>query len=126
MLGSTFAVARVAFPLMLQRADELGIDWRSRRSNFVTVSLGSMYEIERQRMIEEDADESREKAKALRREQRELELDAEAIARIVTSPRVPESIKEKLVDRVLEFTDDFTLDARCYPYKILAGDHAQR
>lgn len=38
---------------------------------------------------------------------REIEGDAEAIARIVNSPRVPDEVKQQFSQNVLTFTDDY-------------------
>ncbi len=95
-------IAVVALPLMFQAAAEMGIDYMARGNEEITTAMSNLH------TRREAANES-PAALALNQidqERREVEADADAIARIVNSPRVPEAIKEALHARVLEIMDD--------------------
>jgi hypothetical protein len=115
-------IAVVAIPLMLQAADKRGIDWQDARSPFIVRTLRGMYncyfddndDLNYTPPEDEDA-----KLKA------ELLLDAQAIAHLLNSPTVPESIKSKLCDRTLEAMDGHAIDPEVirvqYPRALLAS-----
>jgi hypothetical protein len=121
------AIMQEALPRMLKDAAEKGIDWRTRNSSFVNLHLGSLYATRRETAFEDRVEEETETARAAKHEAREAQLDGEAIARLISSPRVPDSIKEKLVDRFLEFTDDHSLAPEVIKAKYLLAiaSHAE-
>lgn len=95
-------IAVVAFPLMFQAAAESGIDYMARGNEEITTAMHNL----RSRREAENPSPAALAVNQIDQERREVEADADAIARIVNSPRVPESIKEVLHARVLEITDD--------------------
>jgi hypothetical protein len=115
-------IAEIALPLMLKKAADLRIDVEA-------LDTGFMYDVAcgftptRDNSQHMDDSELSEPYKL----HRDLELDAEAVTRLITSPRVPESIKEKLVDRFLEFTDEHSLAPEVIraKYLLAVASHAE-
>ncbi len=95
-------IAEVALPLMLRKAEQMGIDVESPDSSLCIDALHESLTLnESQAEYEPPSDRERLI--------NELEADAEAIARIINSPRTPERIKGALSDALLEVTDAFNL-----------------
>ncbi len=115
-------IAAVAIPLMLQAADKQGIDWQGEHSPFVVRTLGGLY---RRRIDCRDDLNYTPPEDEDARLRAELLLDAQAIAHLLNSPTVPESIKSKLCDRTLEAMDGHQLDPEVirvqYPRALLAS-----
>jgi hypothetical protein len=116
------AIAEVAIPLMLQTAEAMGIDWQGAGSHFVTEALGGMYRRMRDCSDVPQYEPPEDEDTQLKAE---LLLDAQAIAHLLNSPTVPESIKSKLCDRTLEAMDGHQLDPEVirvqYPRALLAS-----
>ncbi len=93
-------IAEVALPLMLRKAERMGIDVENPESSLCIDALH-----ESTTLNESQAEyEPPSVAEGL---VNELEADAEAIARIINSPRTPERIKGALSNALLEVTDGF-------------------
>ncbi len=116
------AIAEVAIPLMLQTAEAMGVDWQGAGSHFVTEALGGMYRRMRDCSDVPQYEPPEDEDAQLKAE---LLLDAQAIAHLLNSPHVPESIKGKLCDRVLEAMDGHAVDPEVirvqYPLAMLAS-----
>ncbi len=112
-------IAEIALPIMLREADRRGIDIESPGSGLCLDALR-----ESLAMRDERGERTPEPSEA-QMLQREAQLDAEAIARIIDSPRVPDSIKEKLIDRFFEFTDDHSLAPEVIRAKFLLAVASQ-
>ncbi len=95
-------IAVVALPLMFQAAAERGIDYMARGNEEITTAMYNLHS----RREAENPSPAALAVNQFDQAQREVEADADAIARIVNSPRVPKSIKDALHARVLELTDD--------------------
>ena len=97
-------IAEVSIPLMLQRADEMGIDAGCSHSDFVEAVAAAWHNniaISRQHV--EETSFPVDEGEALRRE---VEWDAAAIARILNSPHVPPHLKANFSEQVLEYTNE--------------------
>jgi len=93
-------IAEVALPLMLRKAERMGIDVEGPESPLCIDALNESLTLnESQTEYEPPSDRERLIS--------ELEADAEALARIINSPRTPERIKGLLSDALLEVTDGF-------------------
>jgi len=88
-------IAAVALPLMLQEADRLGIDFFAARSEIFDNAAINLHQRAESRMDVPTRSESDQLFI-------ELEADADALSRILNSPRVPVAIKNDLADRVCE------------------------
>jgi hypothetical protein len=107
---NTREIAEVAIPWVLRAADQQGIDWQDHNSPFVIEALGYKHKTRLDALWEERQQTREPEATSTPRNlQPELEKDAEALARLLNSPYVPEEIKDDLANRFLEFTDDFNL-----------------
>jgi hypothetical protein len=95
-------IAVVALPLMLKAADEMELKPMSQGSPVFLDAIASLHgrrEVDRSERLEEILNTPE------RQLRRELEKDAEAIARIINSPHVPDSIKNAVSEFTLEITD---------------------
>jgi hypothetical protein len=121
---STKEIAEVAIPLLLQAAEQQGIDWQDHNSPFVTETLSSKHKTRLDALWEErQQTREPEATSAPHNLQVELAQDGEALARLLNSPHLPEQIKDDLANRFLEFTDGFNLAPEVikaqYPLAIL-------
>jgi hypothetical protein len=96
-------ILEIALPLMLREADESGIDYLGSDSRFNVAILQTVAAEQRDRR------ELREETTEEEILYREIQRDAEAIARIIKSPRVPEEIKVDLSNRFFEEAGSFSL-----------------
>ncbi len=88
-------VAEIALPLMLEAADDMGIDVDATCSDFMSEVAGSWSSgIERKVDPYGDNEPLTERQELMR----ELEKDAEALARIMNSPHIPVEIQNALGD----------------------------
>jgi hypothetical protein len=100
-------ILEVALPLMLQAADEMGIDYLDKDSNFnFNVAQTVAAELRDSRDYKLSCNEEPTELDIVRRE---IEADAEALARILNSSRVPDAIKTPLEEAYLIFADDFNI-----------------
>jgi hypothetical protein len=93
-------IAEVALPLMLRKAERMGIDVENPESSLCIDALHESTTLN-------ESQAEYEPPSVAERLVSELEADAEAIARIINSPRTPERIKGALSDALLEVTDGF-------------------
>ncbi len=88
-------IAEIALPLMLEAADNMGIDVDATCSDFMSEVAGSWSSgIERKVDRYGDNEPLTERQELMR----ELEKDAEAISRIMNSPHIPAEIHNALCD----------------------------
>ena len=103
-------IAEVAIPLMLQAADEMGVDWQDHNSPFIVESLGSAYLLKREELWEERHKRHDTEAESESRKlQAELEKDAEALSRIIDSKYTDKQLRSAILnelDEILTGTND--------------------
>jgi|GEM_PF-3995854 len=95
-------IARVALPLMLRQADRLGLEVEAPSSR---VTLDALHETITLNDRDPLADIKRTEAAHVREQ---LEADAAAISRLLSSPYAPDSLKVALHDHYAELTDPET------------------
>ncbi len=87
-------IAAVALPLMLQELDRQGVDYFAERNSVAADAFGNLHG--------RAQDENPYAAARIERAStfEEYQRDAEAVARILNSPRLPEHIKQPLADAI--------------------------
>lgn len=94
-------VMRAALPLMLQKAEAVGLDAESAGSSITLDALHETVGVEETRRAISGPRSERDTLRE------ELEADAAALARLLNSPYFPADIKHQLGSAVLELTDGF-------------------
>jgi hypothetical protein len=87
-------IAQVALPLMLQELDRQGVDYFAERNPVANDAFGNLHG--RAQDLNPFTAASAARASLFA----EYEQDAEAVARILNSPRLPEQIKQPLADAI--------------------------